>query len=599
MYHPTDTPSTFTAVSGHTRLFRRDGGTYYLRAKVPAVLRPIIKKTEERISLRTKELKEALRKVKIESLRVDREFEAAEAELKRLKPPEKKLSREELLWIVKDFVVKQDQDSLTWTGKALEDFSPLEISATADDLINDAVALDSFSKNSHPLETDNGARYLDIYLRGEGKRWGIVPDSDDYTFLLREFRKAKVEILNRSIDRLHERRPIKRDFDQCSADTILPPPPHQNISLGEYLIEFMEYQKNAHSQNTPSVYKVPTRVLSEVLGKDTSLASITKQDIAKVCEVMKQVPVNMTQRYPGLSVENAIKSAERLGDKRRIAPRTLKNYYNNISSIFSLACDEGYIRANPAKSRKLRETFKLEKKPAEPKLFTLEELKTIFHSPLYTGCIDDNEEWGYYRKPGPDHPRNAKFWLPLLALFHGFRLNEVCQLYVEDVGSEKGISFLNIREDLDDEQQTEKRIKTASSWRKVPLHPEIIKMGFLDYVEERRNDTSSTRLFPTILIDEKTGTYSHGSGRWFVRFFEAACGYKPKANFHSFRHHFATSLHRAGVSETTMKKLGGWALSGVMNRVYVHGELPVLFEGISKVEYPGLDLSHLYTPQAE
>ena len=140
MNHPTDTPSTFTAVSGHTRLFRRDGGTYYLRAKVPAVLRPIIKKTEERISLRTKELKEALRKVKIESLRVDGELEAAEAELKRLKPPEKKLSREELLWIVKDFVVKQDQDSLSWTAKALEDLSPLEISATADDLINDAVA---------------------------------------------------------------------------------------------------------------------------------------------------------------------------------------------------------------------------------------------------------------------------------------------------------------------------------------------------------------------------------------------------------------------------------------------------------------------------
>jgi len=597
MYHPTDTPSTFTAVSGHTRLFRRDGGTYYLRAKVPAVLRPIIKKTEERISLRTKELKEALRKVKIESLRVDREFEAAEAELKRLKPPEKKLSREELLWIVKDFVVKQDQDSLTWTGKALEDFSPLEISATADDLINDAVALDSFSKNSHPLETDDGARYLDTYLRGEGKRWGIVPDSDDYTFLLREFRKAKVEILNRSIDRLHERRPIKRDFEQYSADTILPPPPHQNITLGKLIVEFMKYQKSAHAQNTPSSYKVPARLLSEVLGEDTLLSSITKQDIAKVCEVMKLVPVSMTQRYKGLSVEKTIQSAERLGDKRRLAPITQKNYYENISAILNFACDEGYIRDNPAKTRKLRESFKLEKKPAEPKLFTLEELNTIFHSPLYTGCIDDNEDWGYYRKPGPDHPKNAKFWLPLLAILHGLRLNEVCQLYVEDVGNETGIHFLNVREDLDEVNITEKRIKTAASWRKTPLHPEIIKMGFLGYVDDRRKDFSSPRLFPDVSLNENTGRYSHNFSHWYGRFLKATLGYRPKGTFHSFRHHFATSLHRAGVSETTMKKLGGWALSGVMNRVYVHGELPDLFEGISKVEYPGLDLSHLYTPE--
>ncbi len=67
-----DTPALFLAVPGHTRLFRRIGGTYYLRAKVPSRLRRIIGKTEIRESLRTKDIVEAKRLVKPASMRVDR-----------------------------------------------------------------------------------------------------------------------------------------------------------------------------------------------------------------------------------------------------------------------------------------------------------------------------------------------------------------------------------------------------------------------------------------------------------------------------------------------------------------------------------------------
>ena len=58
MNHKTETPS-FVSVPNHTRLFHRDGGTYYLRAKVPEKIRQIIGKTEIRKSLRTKDPKEA------------------------------------------------------------------------------------------------------------------------------------------------------------------------------------------------------------------------------------------------------------------------------------------------------------------------------------------------------------------------------------------------------------------------------------------------------------------------------------------------------------------------------------------------------------
>ncbi len=591
MNHPTDTPSVFTAVPGHTRLFRREGGTYYLRAKVPAALRPIVGKTEIRKSLRTKTLKEALPLVKIESLRVDREFSEAEAKAKGKSAPDRKMSREELAWIVADFVVKSDHDSVVWTEKAREELSDSELRDIADDLATDAEAYDSFSKSSHSLETSDGAGFLDEYLRNEGARWEIVPGSDDYKYLLREIRRAKVEVLNRSIDRLHGKRVVKRDFQEYDANSRATPTPRQNISLGKLLDVFMENKKLNSTETGLSAYKVPERALRQILGEKTPLASISKHDVEKVFEVLLKTPVNMAQRYPGLSFERAIAEADRRADKRRLSQRSLVNYHIKIVAIFNYACGEEYISSNPAKSRKLRELFKQKKKPAQRPLFTDAELTAIFRAPLYKGCVDDMRN---YAKAGPNRPKRGRFWTPLLALFHGFRCNEACQLYVADVGEEGGIPFLNVREELDDDEQTEKRIKNSASWRKVPIHPEVIKMGFLNYVEERKGDSASPRLFPTLRLSKNTGRYSHVFSKWFGQFLVSACGHKPKGSFHSFRHGFATKLVGAGVSDTIAKKLGGWTPSGIMNTEYVHGELPTLHAAISKLSYPNLDLSHLY-----
>jgi len=170
MNHQTDTPKGFIAVSGHTRLFRREGGTYYFRAKVPEQIRPIISKTEIRISLRTKSLKEARSLVKIESLRADREFATAEAIALRRKQPQQKLSREEVAWIVSDYVIKADYESEEWINKARDEQPESEVRAIAFDLAEDAHAIDSHSRDAVPYTTESGVGYLDRYLESEGAR---------------------------------------------------------------------------------------------------------------------------------------------------------------------------------------------------------------------------------------------------------------------------------------------------------------------------------------------------------------------------------------------------------------------------------------------
>ena len=58
-------------MTGHTRLYRR-GATYYHRAAVPQDIVETYGKREETFSLRTKDKVEALIRVKVEAVRVDK-----------------------------------------------------------------------------------------------------------------------------------------------------------------------------------------------------------------------------------------------------------------------------------------------------------------------------------------------------------------------------------------------------------------------------------------------------------------------------------------------------------------------------------------------
>jgi integrase len=586
MNHQTDTPTGFFAVAGHTRLFRREGGTYYLRAKVPDALRPIIGKTEIRKSLRTKTLKEALPRVKIESIKVDSDFAKAE---KKLKGGGQciDMSRDEMNWLVSKFFVELEAKTDFEVHTELDDLSPARRRDYADVLIDDIGAMNGSPVYSQFDYTD----ILDSFLKENGLEQGVEKGSEAYKRLWSLFLRAASENKHRLIDRLLHGRSIPRDFQNLNGQSFLPPPPKQQVLLGKYLDDYMAAKREVHGDTTPTAYRIPIRALQEIVGEKTPMHGVTRQHIEKVCEVLRKVPRNMAQRYPQLSMEKAIAAAERAGDKSVLSMRTVENYHVLISAIFREAQEEGIITENPAKSRKLRNLFRKAKTPIQRALFTPEELTSIFHAPLYTGCQDDDRG---YSQPGPNVIRQGRFWVPLLALFHGLRSNEACQLYTEDVRTQNGIVYLDIRESLDDEEKTDKRIKNRSSWRKVPLHPELLKMGFMEYVEERRRDQSAPRLFPTLNKSVVTGRFSHLFSKWFGRFIESACGHRPRATFHSFRHHFRTALMIAGVSREFVEALGGWTADGSSEIEYRHFDLAELHSQISKIAYSGLDLSHLY-----
>jgi integrase len=145
----------------------------------------------------------------------------------------------------------------------------------------------------------------------------------------------------------------------------------------------------------------------------------------------------------------------------------------------------------------------------------------------------------------------------------------------------------------------DKRLKTKQSKRRVPIHPELIRMGFLEFVAARRKDTSAPRLFPELTAGS-TGYFSNPFSKWFARFVENTLG-PCGATFHSFRHQFRDATRAARLDVESVARLAGWERGdpNQQRQVFQYGGgeelLRMLADDIAKVEYPDLDLEHLYT----
>lgn len=156
-----------------------------------------------------------------------------------------------------------------------------------------------------------------------------------------------------------------------------------------------------------------------------------------------------------------------------------------------------------------------------------------------------------------------------------------------DVKHESGVWYLDINT-LDEG----KSLKTKSARR---LHPELIRCGFLRYVEglpkDGRERSANARLWPELKPDSKgklTGNWS----KWWGRYARQEAGITDQRKvFHSCRHAFKDATRAAGIEEAVSDALTGHSGGGV-GRTYGRGyPIEKLAEAVERIRYPGLDLS--------
>lgn len=247
-----------------------------------------------------------------------------------------------------------------------------------------------------------------------------------------------------------------------------------------------------------------------------------------------------------------------------VAPVTVKKVLSALRAVLAWGKAEGYLTANVADGITVVGTLKDREDGRQP--YSAEDLAVLFSR---DACLARSANEARKR-------RSADTWLPWLALYTGARLEELGQLRVTDVREEDGVLFLAI------ELGDGKRLKTRSSRRRIPVHPDLIRMGFLDLVAAQRT-ASQARLFPE-LTATRYGSVTAQWSKWWGRHARRLGISDRKKTFHSFRHLFKDAA-RAVMPEEHHDALTGHSNRSV-GRSYGRGvPLKVLAEGMARVSF--------------
>jgi integrase len=185
--------------------------------------------------------------------------------------------------------------------------------------------------------------------------------------------------------------------------------------------------------------------------------------------------------------------------------------------------------------------------------------------------------------------------LPLLALFTGARLEELGQLrpgdvneerYADSDGQERTAWFIHVRED----SEAGLKLKNASSERRIPVHAELTRLGFISFVIAA-TEAKQDRLLP-LLRPDKYGRLTAKWGEHWSVYRRKVCGVtKPRMVFHSFRHTFKDYARLAGIPESIQRQLMGHSARDVADQ-YGSGEPDhLLVEAMRTYKVPGLRIS--------
>jgi len=302
---------------------------------------------------------------------------------------------------------------------------------------------------------------------------------------------------------------------------------------------------------------------------DRDIRLYTKKDIIAFKDALARYPVIVSEKDKQLSIEALLK---KYWNSRKIGAKTINNnYLGFLKVIFNYAKINDYIEINPVEGVRL---VAGEDRVVKRLPYTVEQIKqNILGSDLFRHRQDD---------------RKTEFrYLILAGLFTGARVEELARLHLSDIGMEDGIPFIHIQEHSEDGHS----LKTASSRRRVPIHPTLWeRFCFSEYVERGRRDKQKY-LFPVL----NTGNRKVVSDRfvkWYGRYLDSVGLSDERLCYHSFRHSLKAWGRACGVDSSVIDAIQGHAVRSVSmdyGRDSYGSAYPlrVLYEGLLKIEQLG------------
>jgi integrase len=520
----------------HTGLFKR-GSNYYLRLRVPCDLVSHYGKSEFKTSLKTKERSEAISRLRTELARLEDEFAGIRKHAKQASVIDELRVRRR--------VTSLDDETMDAIAATL-----LEENLEADDFMRGLGVVGDMEETNQQLLT----LFQPAYARGDIRP--IEPIANQLLDMLgielsvneTDWRRLCIKLLAASLQAAQiQAKRLEGEVIPTSAIMAAAP---KRLTLGNVR------DSGGHS-------------LTFVLGRWKTVADRRPRTVAEMSSLVRRFeeysehkPVKSLTRQDGIGYRDHMREHD------KVSPGTVKKNLGLITSLLNFAVDEGLISANPFARIKIPQSKTAALSRIE---YSAKDIAKILGCPLFVA--------GERPKGGGGE---AAVWLPLIGAYTGARLEEIAQLRPEDLFHDKDygwfLSILDIEED--------QHLKTESSRRRVPIHPELIKAGLIKY-RAHALKLRQQWLFPD-LIPHVNGTRSGNWSKWWGRYARTNIGIADKRKvYHSLRHSFKTACRAAHIPEEVHDALTGHTSASV-GRNYGEQPLSVLRKAIDKISYKGV-----------
>ena len=336
----------------------------------------------------------------------------------------------------------------------------------------------------------------------------------------------------------------------------------------------------AWDQSTSVQARTAVRLFDFACGGNAYIEDIEQQHVRRLGELFNSLPNRWgrTKEEAAGGIAASLRRAETMPPgELGLSQSTKVKHIGFIEQVLAHAVGDadfdenhGHRPAKPISFAKIRKGIGKNARKRDRDLranWTKKEIERLLAAPIWFGAASLDRRF----EEGPEVYHDAWYWLPVMFVLYGGRSAELVGLELTHVFEDEPIPrFLIDYTDL-------RRIKNAQSIRNLPIHPELIRLGFLDYVREMRalghrmlfpemysptSETFASTFYKSIFHHWRAWGFPEGtSWRHKVR------GAWKDKDVHSFRG-AATSLMKGKVPDSVRIDILGHEGEDTMSSVY-------------------------------
>ncbi|MFK0691587.1 tyrosine-type recombinase/integrase [Mesorhizobium sp. IMUNJ 23033] len=298
------------------------------------------------------------------------------------------------------------------------------------------------------------------------------------------------------------------------------------ITLAGVVAEWKEHA----SPVAPEQYEYPVKLFEELNGA-LPVKQITVDHVRAFRDALLKMPPASGGKFDDKTMPEIIRLAERKGLKP-LKASTAGKHFRCLKAIFTFAVDDGYVEVNVAAGIKMRRPKGnyVEAKKAKRRTFSPAEMEKLFAAAVIAPWRDKEEN----------------LWFLRLMTYTGARPEELAQLSARDIVTVGGHVCLSLHDEGDN------HMKNPSSVRMVPVHPELLRLGFADFVKAADN---RPYLFSTLEPDGRGRRYGRMQRR-LTALINGKVSNDARLVPYSLRHTFRNTMENTDAPE--------WVIEGIM-----------------------------------